>query len=150
MVAMRPRTVSDLIGRKELAQLPPHAAVREAVRLMASRHIGAVLVMEAGGIAGIFTERDMVNRVAAVGRDPDRTELAEVMTPNPRTIDSAAPALVALRVMQNGQFRHLPVLDNGRLIGVLSMRDFMSSEYAEIEREHEFELAIAEGGRAGD
>lgn len=142
----RSRTVSDLIGQQELAQLPPHAAVREAVRLMAERRIGAILVMEAGGLAGIFTERDIVNRVVAAGRDPDGTELAEVMTPNPRTIESAAPALTALRVMQNGQFRHLPVMRNGRLSGILSLRDFASSEYAAIEREHEFEMAIAEGG----
>lgn len=147
-VAMHHRTVLDLVGRSEPAQLPPHTAVREAVRLMAKRQIGAVLVTEKGGLAGIFTERDMVNRVVAVGRDPDTTLLGEVMTPNPRTIESAAPALAALRIMQNGQFRHLPVMRDGRLAGVLSMRDFASAEFAEMEREHEFERAIAEGGRA--
>ncbi len=146
---MRRRTVLDLIGRQELAELPPDAAVRDAVRLMAERRIGAVLVTEGGGLAGIFTERDMVNRVVAVGRDPDATLLGEVMTPNPRTIDSGAPALEALRIMQNGQFRHLPVMRGGRLAGMLSLRDFAGAEFAEMEREHEFERAIAEGGRAG-
>ena len=86
---------------------------------MAARHIGAVLVMAEGRLVGIFTERDMVNRVAAVGRDPDATKLDEVMTAAPRTIEQAAPALAALRVMQNGQFRHLPVMRDGRLVAEL-------------------------------
>ena len=117
---------------------------------MAGRHIGAVLVTEGGRLTGIFTERDMVNRVIAAGRDPDGTVLAEVMTGNPRTVEGDTPAVAALRVMQNGQFRHLPVMRDGYLTGILSLRDFGSSEYAEMEREHEFEQAIAEGGRAAD
>jgi len=147
---MRHRNVSDLIGQQELAQLPPHAAVRDAVQLMAGRHIGAILVTEDGRLTGIFTERDVVNRVLAAGRDPDGTVLSEVMTGNPRTVEGHTPAVMALRVMQNGQFRHLPVMRDGHLTGILSLRDFGSSEYAEMEREHEFEQAIAEGGRAAD
>ena len=154
-----------------MAQLPPDAAEREAARerillydtrvkdaiqdlreqfSLAGRHIGAVLVTEGGRLTGIFTERDMVNRVIAAGRDPDGTVLAEVMTGNPRTVEGDTPAVAALRVMQNGQFRHLPVMRDGYLTGILSLRDFGSSEYAEMEREHEFEQAIAEGGRAAD
>lgn len=149
-MAMRRRTVSDLIGGRELARLPPAAAVRQAVELMALRRIGAVLVVESGRLAGIFTERDMVNRVAAAGRDPDRTPLAEVMTPDPVTIEWRDAAMTALRLMQEGRFRHLPVTRGGEVAGILSMRDFASAEVAEMEREVEFELAIAEGGLAAD
>jgi len=147
---MRQRTVSELVRHQVLLQLPPEASVREAVRLMAERRVGAVLVTRSGRLAGIFTERDMMNRVAAEGRDPDRTRLADVMTPDPRTIEDNVRTIEALRAMQAGGFRHLPVTHAGALAGILSLRDFASVEIAEIEREGDFERAIAEGGRTAD
>ena len=144
---MRHRTVSDLVGTQVLVQLPPGAAVREAVRLMAERHIGAVLVTESGRLVGIFTERDMVNRVAAEGCNLDATTLDSVMTKNPRTVEADSPALSALRLMQLGHFRHLPVTRKGRLSGIVSLRDFAGNELAEVEREGDLGRAFAEGGR---
>jgi CBS domain-containing protein len=134
------------VRNQVLVQLAPEASVRESVRLMAERHIGAVVVMKEGRLAGIFTERDMLNRVAAEGRNPDTTLLSDVMTRDPRTIEDSARSIEALRAMQNGGFRHLPVTRRGKLAGILSLRDFASVELAEIEREGDFERAIAEGG----
>ncbi|HLF59387.1 MAG TPA: CBS domain-containing protein [Alphaproteobacteria bacterium] len=147
---MKYRTVSELVRDQVLAQLSPEASVRAAVRLMAARGVGAVVVTNEGRLAGIFTERDMLNRVAAEGRDPDSTKLCDVMTRNPRTIEDNARTIEALRAMQRGGFRHLPVTRRGKLAGILSLRDFASVELAEIEREGDFERAIAEGGAPHD
>jgi len=147
---MKHRTVSDLVGDQDLVQLPPEAMVREAVRLMAERRVGAVLVTQGGRLVGIFTERDMLNRVVAEGRDPDATALAAVMTSDPRTVEADTPALAALRVMRSGYFRHLPVTRHGRLSGIVSLRDFAGKELEEVEREGALGRAFAEGGREAD
>lgn len=146
---MKHRTVSELLRDQVSVQLPPEATVREAARLMAERRVGAVLVTEAGRLAGIFTERDLLNRVVAVGLDPDATALAAVMTRDPATIEDGTAIIEALRAMQSGGFRHLPVLRRGRVVGILSLRDFAASDLTEIEHEYDLERAIAEGGRPG-
>lgn len=146
---MRHRTVSELVRDQVVVQLPPEATVRQAARLMAGHRVGAILVTEAGRLVGIFTERDVVGRVTAEGHDPDATALADVMTPNPRTIEADAHTTDALRLMQIGGFRHLPVMRRAKIVGVLSLRDFASGELAELERQGEIERAIAEGGRPG-
>lgn len=143
---MKHRTVSEFVRDQVVAELPPSATVREAVKVMADRHIGAVMVTETGHLSGIFTERDMVSRVAAPGKDPDRTTLAAVMTGHPQTIAADASTIDALRVMQAGGFRHLPVVHHGRLVGVLSLRDFAGTDLIEIERASDIERAVAEGG----
>ncbi|HSE79124.1 MAG TPA: CBS domain-containing protein, partial [Alphaproteobacteria bacterium] len=103
------RLIPDVVQNQDLLKLPGSATVREAARRMKSRRVGAVLVIDADDrLAGIFTERDMVNRVVAEGRDPDATALTEVMTPRPSTIGPDASAIEALRMMNDGGFRHLP------------------------------------------
>lgn len=143
---MKHRTVSELVRNQVVVALPPDATVREAVKLMAERRIGAILVTESGRLSGIFTERDMVSRVAAPGKDPDRTALAAVMTQRPYTISADAPTVDALRIMLAGGFRHLPVMRNSRLVGVLSLRDFASADLVEAERADDLGRAVAEGG----
>ncbi len=130
------RLVPDVVQGQDLLKLPGSATVREAARRMKARHVGAVLVTEADDLlAGIFTERDMVNRVVAEGRDPEATALAEVMTQNPSTIGPDASAIEALRLMNDGGFRHLPIVKNGRLVGIVSRRDFFAVEKARVENE---------------
>jgi CBS domain-containing protein len=85
-------------------------------------------------LEGIFTERDMVNRVVADGLDPDMTPLSKVMTANPDTIGASASALDALKAMNDRSYRHLPVVDEGRIVGVVSTRDFYGEEKAQEER----------------
>lgn len=132
--AMR-RVVPDVVRSQQLLELPPTATVRGAARAMRERHVGAVLVTSKGHLDGIFTERDMVNRVVAEGRDPDHTALAEVMTADPDTIAPTTTAIEALRRMDDGGYRHLPIVERGRLIGIVSRRDFHGNEKARLEDE---------------
>jgi CBS domain-containing protein len=147
---MTRKIVPDVVRNQSLLKLPASASVREAVRQMAERHIGAALVVkrEAPGgetLEGIFTERDLLNRVVARNLDIDRTTLAEVMTRNPATIRSDSTALAALRRMHDGGFRHLPVVDGSRLVAIVSLRDFFGAEFQELEREVEFQEKLIAG-----
>ncbi len=128
---MQRRIVPDLVSNQTLASLPPNATVRDAARVMAERHVGAILVAVDGRLQGIFTERDVLARVVAAGLDPDDTVLGGVMTPNPDTVAPNDTALDALRRMTECGYRHLPVLDGTRMVGIVSIRDI----YATVNRE---------------
>jgi CBS domain-containing protein len=143
------RKVADIIKRQKLAKLGPTATVRAACKLMAERDIGAVMVTDAEGhLAGIFTERDLVKRVAGPGLDVETTKLKDVMTPAPQTMRPSDAAVVALRRMRDGGFRHMPVVDEGKLLGVVSSRDFLGAEMKQLEIETAFRSAVmAEGFR---
>jgi CBS domain-containing protein len=118
------RNVGTLIGHQETATLPPTASVLDAARLMAERRVGAVAVLEEADLVGLFTERDLLNRVVALSRDPQSVTLAEVMTADPKTIGDEQPLVDALDIMFDHRVRHLPVLDaGGHLVGVMSFRD---------------------------
>jgi CBS domain-containing protein len=132
---MNRKIIPEVVHDQTLLHLPATATVREAAREMRNRHVGAVLVVAGDRLEGIFTERDMVNRVVAEGLDPDGTKLAEVMTRNPDTVGPNDTALVALRRMQDGGYRHLPVVDNGHLVGIVSRRDFDGDEKARLDSE---------------
>jgi CBS domain-containing protein len=129
------RVVPDIVNNQQLLELPATATVRGAARAMRERHVGAVLVTADGHLDGIFTERDMVNRVVAEGRDPDRTTLAEVMTADPDTIAPTTTAIEALRLMNDGGYRHLPIVERGRVVGIVSRRDFHGDEKARLDDE---------------
>lgn len=129
------RLITEVIGNQQLLTLPRTASVRDAARAMRERHVGSVLIAAADRLEGIFTERDMVFRVVAEGRDPDATALADVMTADPDVLPPQASALDALRRMQDGGYRHLPVVDRGRLVGIVSRRDFQGEEKARLDEE---------------
>ena len=131
------RVVPDVVRNQQLLQLPPDATVRSAALAMREHHVGAVLVTAYDRLAGIFTERDMVNRVVAESRDPDRTTLAEVMTADPDTIAPTTTAIEALRRMDDGGYRHLPIVENGRIVGIVSRRDFHGDEKSRLDDESE-------------
>ncbi|MEK9947207.1 MAG: CBS domain-containing protein [Alphaproteobacteria bacterium] len=135
-MANQRRIVPDVVSEQTLVALTGNDHVRDAARLMKHRRVGSVLVMDGDALEGIFTERDMVYRVVAEGLDPDLTPLSQVMTANPDTIDAGATALDALRAMNERGYRHLPVMDEGRVIGVVSTRDFYGEEKAEEESRH--------------
>jgi CBS domain-containing protein len=98
---------------------------------MAARAVGAVLVVEGDKLLGIFTERDVVFRVVALSLDPDVTRLAEVMTPEPKTIAPEKAFGIAMALMHENGFRHLPVIDKGVPIGVVSSRSALDPELEE-------------------
>ncbi len=130
---MQRRIVPDIMEKdRDLLELPATATVRDAACAM---RVGAVLIAHEGRLIGIFTERDMINRVVACDREPKTTPLAEVMTKDPSTISPKATALEALRVMEDGGYRHLPVVAGRRLVGIISRRDFFGSEKAQLESE---------------
>ncbi len=95
---------------------------------MSENHIGALLVMDEGRLVGIFTERDVLNRVLVEGRDPDSTPLSEVMTRDLVTLGPQSEATQALHLMGEVGFRHLPVVENDKVYGIISLRDFVGFE----------------------
>jgi CBS domain-containing protein len=112
------------------------ASVTEACDQMRDCRAGSVLVTGKGDqLVGIFTGRDAVCRVLAQRRDPSTTRLAEVMTPDPAMMSPDCSAFDALRIMSDGGFRHVPLVKNGRILGLLSRGDFKGLEQALDERE---------------
>ena len=123
------RTVRDIIKQQQPVTAPADMVVREAAQLMKARRIGAIMVVENGVLAGIFTERDALNRVVAESRDASTTTLAEVMTRNPQSISPDVSFNAALQLMHDGRFRHVPVVEaNQRPLGMISVRDAMGPE----------------------
>ena len=122
------RPVRAIIEDQRPVTAAADMTVASASRLMKERRVGAILVLVKGRLAGIFTERDALFRVIAEGRSPDATTLAEVMTPNPRTIGPDRPFGHALHLMYEGEFRHVPVVENGRPLGIVSARDALGPD----------------------
>lgn len=125
---MAHRSIRSIIEHKELVTAPGSMTVAEAARLMKEKHQGSVMIVEDGKLAGIFTERDALYRVISEGRDAKTTRLAEVMTRNPKTIHPDKPFPDALQIMREGGFRHVPVAESGRPLGMISARDALGPE----------------------
>ena len=119
--------VSTLLESKSTTvfSVPVTVTVSEAVQEMNRRKIGSVLVMEGGVLVGIFTERDVLMRVVAADRDPKTTPVAHVMTRSPVTIHSSMTIEEVMDLHSGKHFRHLPVVENGRVIGMISVRDIL-------------------------
>jgi CBS domain-containing protein len=106
--------------------LPAHATVGDAIDVMLQADIGAVLVVDgAGALAGIFSERDLLMKVAGVCDDYATRPVSEFMTRRPETVRASDPLAFALHKMDCGDYRHLPVMQDGRLVGVVSVRDML-------------------------
>jgi len=127
--------VSSLMVRENLLTAPPETTVGEASRLMAQRKVGAVMVTHQEKLIGIFTERDVVFRVIAQGRDPQNTPLSGVMTPSPITISPDKSFGLALALMQKNGFRHMPVTENGVPVGIVSARNALDPDLEEFAAE---------------
>ena len=146
---MHKSIVPDIISEKQtLTTFSADITVRHAARAMAERHIGAVLVTANGRLEGIFTERDVLNRVVAPGKDPETVKIGEVMTKNPDTVSPDASALDTLILMQSKGYRHLPVLDDGELVGIVSVRDLFSAVKRELEEDIQEREAFIFGATA--
>ncbi|OWZ19153.1 Myosin [Phytophthora megakarya] len=111
-----------------------HATVAQCVRAMVERKTDAALLVDRSGLlTGILTDRDVAVKVVAVGRDPNRTLAHEVMTPDPSCVSANASAIDALRKMISGQFRHLPVTDNDKVVGILDIAKCLYEAIAKLE-----------------
>jgi CBS domain-containing protein len=130
------RKMGDIIRNQIPLTLTTSTTVHEAARHMREREVGAVLVVgDDSRLIGIFTGRDAISRVLAEGKNPRRTTLAEVMTINPDTMPSTHRAIEALRLMQDAHYRHLPIVDDGRVVGIVSRGDFRGSELDRLDEE---------------
>ena len=125
------QTVRTLMDPRKLILVPGSMTVREAAKLMKSKRYGAVLVTEGDELLGIFTERDAIFRVIAVGLDPETTPLVEVMTKEPQTITPDKTFGHAMLMMHEGGFRHVPVVDDGKLVGMVSSRNALDPDLEE-------------------
>ncbi|OGA10461.1 MAG: hypothetical protein A3G26_08920 [Betaproteobacteria bacterium RIFCSPLOWO2_12_FULL_65_110] len=123
--------IRSMMEQEKLLTAPPETTVSNAAKLMASKKAGAVMVVENQRLVGIFTERDAVFRVIARGHDARTTRLADVMTTAPQTVDPDKSYGYALLLMHKNGFRHVPVIENGKPIGIVSSRDLLDPEMEE-------------------
>ena len=115
----------DILQPRGPAIVSPDASVVEAARRMAERNVGAILVLEGDQLRGIFSERDVMTRVVAEGLDPLSTPVRAVMSTVLTTIEESANVEQAGKLMDENKCRHLPVMREGKVVGVVSMRDLM-------------------------
>jgi CBS domain-containing protein len=125
------RSVRAIIGDRETVVVDPTATIASAARVMAEHNIGAVGVVESERLAGIFTERDVLMRVVAAGRNPVDTLVREVMSTNLVVAEVTETYETCLSRMTQVGVRHLIVLDQGRLAGILSLRDLLAADIDE-------------------
>ncbi len=109
--------------RRPINSVYPDTSITESVRLMNDQNIGALLVMEDDKLTGIFTERDALTKVLVAGIDPVSTKVSEVMTKDPFCVDPSTTVEEAMSIVTNRRIRHLPILHNGELVGIVSSGD---------------------------
>jgi signal-transduction protein with cAMP-binding, CBS, and nucleotidyltransferase domain len=122
--------VCDIVRDRELFFVEEQESVADVARKMAALNIGAILVLNGEQLRGVFSERDLMNRVVLECRDPRHTSVAEVMTKEVATVDEDASIEQAMEAMQSCNCRHLPVTRGTQVAGFLSMRDVMNFELA--------------------
>ncbi len=132
------RRLSDIIFNQNPLNLAGSATVKEACEKMRELNAGSVLVTdERGRLVGIFTGRDAVCRVLAAAKNAAETKLSDVMTAKPETMAPDKAAIDALRLMWGGGFRHVPVVKDGKILGVVSRGDFKGAEHDRLDEERE-------------
>lgn len=129
------RTLRDLIKDRKLYSIDAGRTVLEAARYMMENNIGALPVLRDGGLVGIISERDIMNRVVAAGRTAGTTAVSEVMTANPRAVFIDESVEECLFIMREFGFRHLPIVDGKQVKGLVSLRDLLMQHAAELEQQ---------------
>ncbi len=121
--------LSQLLDRKghKIYSVTPDMAVIDAIRVMAEKHVGALLVMEGPRMAGIISERDYARKVVLMGRSSESTPVRDIMTAAVRTIEAEDTVDDAMRLMTEHRIRHLPVLDGAKVVGIVSIGDLVKS-----------------------
>ncbi len=127
--------IYDLIKDNETHTVTADQTVLEASRQMVANNIGALPVLREGELVGIFSERDIMKRVVAEGRDPARTRVSEVMTAHPLTVDIRDSIEHCMVLMKQHGFRHLPICDGKKLKGIVSLRDILLRDLTEKDEE---------------
>lgn len=125
---MYDQPIRHVMTKTPFLTAPPSTTVGEAAALMAARNVGHVLVVDGERLIGIFTERDAVYRVMARRLDQLSTTLAEVMTPSPRTVGPDQPFGIAMAMMHKYGFRRVPVVVDGRPVGLVAARNALDPD----------------------
>lgn len=141
-------TIIESLMKTELVTTSADESVAHAALSMARNAVGAVLVLEAETLVGLLSERDILVRIVAEGRDPMRTKVGEVATSEVVSVDASAGVRECAEQIQTQGIRHLPVLRDGKVVGILSSRDFFAYVVEGLERlvkQGEYEKSLAEG-----
>jgi CBS domain-containing protein len=142
--------INYVMERKKLLTASPDKTVAQVAKQMAKRKVGAVLVVDNDRLVGIFTERDALVRVIAQDRDSRQARLVDVMTPSPVTVSPDKSFGYALLLMHENGFRHLPVIQDGKLVGIVSARNALDPDLeefvSEAQRREQFHRERARGG----
>ena len=130
--------LKDLLAKKGnvVIQVESDCIIAAAARKMRDNKVGALMVMKNDTLSGIFTERDLMSRVVAEGLDPEKVQVSEAMTSSIATVPMETPIREAANIMSQNRIRHLPVLEEGKLYGVISVGDILAWKL----REQEFTL----------
>ena len=130
------KPVIDLLKKRAptIFQVAPDVMVFDALQLLADHGVGALLVMEGERLVGIFSERDYTRKVALQGRNSRDTPVADIMTAQVISVPPGTGTRDCMALMSQNRFRHLPVVDNGRVLGMISIRDIMDDIIADHEQ----------------
>ena len=123
------QTVNQLLQAKgnQIFSVAPQDSVLHAIEIMATRHVGALLVMQEGTLLGIISERDYARKVILKNRSSHDTPVGDIMTPSPVTVSPNDTVHQCMELMTDGRFRHLPVVEGGRVVGMLSIGDLVKA-----------------------
>jgi CBS domain-containing protein len=129
------KPVSQLLKRREgtLWHVRPELTVFEALQVLAEYEVGALMVMDAGRLVGVFSERDYTRKIALQGRNSKETVVADIMTRNVFTVSPSTGTRACMALMSEKKVRHLPVLDGSTVMGMISIRDIMDDIIADHE-----------------
>jgi CBS domain-containing protein len=128
---MNMKSVKAIVGNQQIATVDRLSTVQEAARLMAERYIGALPVLDGERLVGIFTERDVLNRIVADGKNPSTTPVGDVMSTGLVVAEMTESYETCMTRMQQAHVRHMIVLDRGRLAGIISLRDLLAADIDE-------------------
>jgi CBS domain-containing protein len=136
------KPVSDLFRDRSttLWSVRPDDTVFEAIKVLAEKGIGAVMVMDKGKLVGIISERDYTRKIALEGKNSRETRVRDIMTPNVFVVTPQTSTAECMALMSEKKFRHLPVIDGSTVVGMLSIHDLMD----DIIKEHEFTISQLE------
>jgi CBS domain-containing protein len=135
---MHSRKLKDIVKNGKLVQIDSNSTVKDACSVMKKNTVGSILIIDKRVLVGIFTERDLLNKIVCQDLDPNKVILKDVMSTNVIGLEGNKPFSHALHVMHQNGFRHVPVLENGAPIGVVSARDALGAEWQQFEEEVKF------------
>ncbi|KAA5605653.1 CBS domain-containing protein [Roseospira marina] len=129
------KLVPDIVNMSVLISVAPEATARDVAVAMTTHRVAAVLVMDGKRLVGIVTERDITGRIVAEGRNPAVVRADEIMTRDPYSLPPDATAFEALGLMQAHKFRHLPIVEDDRVVAMVSMRDLHSAIHRQLSQD---------------